>query len=100
MTLTHQSRIRHSSTLVAIVIVLMLWMSLAYITHQYQFDVSQHSDHQCQLFSCLQHGFSHSQTVLVDNPINDIFGFSSSYHLYRRTVLGYLARSPPVDLIK
>ena len=99
MTRAHQTSTRHSNTLAVIAIVLVLWMSWASISHQYQFSENQHNEHHCQLFSCLQHGSNYSQTTLFDTPLIHEYSDNQQYDLYQQTVFGYLARSPPVSLI-
>ena len=99
MAQTHSSPIRHASTLAVIAIVLVLWMRWAYISHQYQFSANQHTEHHCQLFSCLQHGSNHVPITIPHEPLSDAFNLSQLYSLYEQTVFSYLARSPPVNLI-
>ncbi|WP_114787529.1 DUF2607 family protein [Vibrio tetraodonis] len=99
MTQPHRTPTRHSSTLTVIAIVLVLWMSWAFIFHQYQFSTNHHDEHHCQLFSCLQHGFNHPLITVSNNPSTHIFGLGQYYALYEQTVFSYLARSPPVNLI-
>lgn len=100
MTHPNRSKIRHSNAMIAIAIILVLWLSWAYIAHQYEFDVSKHHQHHCQLFTSLQHAVSHTPIILISEPQSDIFSVSPIYHLFQQVVFSYLARSPPVDLIK
>ncbi|NRB67521.1 MAG: DUF2607 family protein [Vibrio sp.] len=95
---THPNLTRRSAALAFFGIVLMLWMSFAYIDHQYDISPAHHSDHHCQLFSCAQYGMSHSSPTLTDTSLPDVFIEQDDYHFYQRLAFAYQARSPPVRL--
>ncbi|ANW24626.1 hypothetical protein BA953_10700 [Vibrio coralliilyticus] len=96
---THPNLTRRSAALALCGIVLMLWMSFAYIDHQYDISSVHHSDHHCQLFSCAQYGMGHASLTLIDASLPDVFVVQDDYHFYQRPTFAYQARSPPVKLI-
>ncbi|MCG9598801.1 DUF2607 domain-containing protein [Vibrio sp. Isolate25] len=99
MTSIHSHRIKYLTLHALCGIGLMLWMSFAYIDHQYELSSAHHDEHHCQLFSCAQHGMSQSSLTLIDTSLPDRFVIQDDYHFYQRPAFAYQARSPPVRLI-
>lgn len=81
-------------------VLLTLWLSFAYIDHQFDTISDHHNHHDCQQFSCIQFGLStqaplitpaivHGYTVLNPEPIK-----------VQRPTSAYLARSPPMTALR
>ncbi|NOH80979.1 DUF2607 family protein [Vibrio sp. RE86] len=74
----------------------MLWLNFAYIEHQYDTYHSDHSQHQCELFACAQHGaipFVFTPSLFPALNVNSLLEITFTYD---SVFIAYLARSPPI----
>ncbi|MGY5583832.1 DUF2607 family protein [Vibrio cincinnatiensis] len=84
-----------TQTAAFVAVLLSLWLNVASLAHQMDFDPIHHEHHHCQLFSSIHHGLSH---VMVEPPVWPTHYSSPSFvHPFSIALvqLAYLARSPP-----
>ncbi|RJX65233.1 DUF2607 family protein [Vibrio sinensis] len=75
---------------------MILWLSIAVIQHQYDASPSQHTHHNCQLFSHASHGAHSSTPTVFTNTLPDEHLDNRIYRYSKSVSIEYCARSPPV----
>ncbi|MDN3611398.1 hypothetical protein QWZ16_17490 [Vibrio ostreicida] len=98
MTYLHHAKIQYSNTLHGIAIMRLLWVGCVYVDHLYHFGVTR--QHRYPPYICLKYGVNHSHVVMENGPQGDVFYDNPKYHCLKKLVFGYLARSPPLQLIQ
>ncbi|MDA0149912.1 DUF2607 family protein [Vibrio sp. LaRot3] len=76
----------------------MLWMSFAYIDHQYDLSPQHHEHHQCQLFANALHGTLTAPIILASPQLQEPPYFFSEYPYIAAHVIVPLARAPPESI--
>ena len=76
-------------------VMLVLWMNLAFIQHQYDLAPSHHQEHHCQLFAAAHHAVASAPISIIDLSLPDRFERLVTYQYQAPSIFAYRARSPP-----
>ena len=81
-------------------VLLTLWLSFAFIEHQFDSISEHHTHHDCQQFSCILLGLSSQAPRVVPLIEHGFITPSADTIKVQRPTSAYLARSPPNSMIR
>lgn len=91
---------QHQSTIAAISLLLMLWLSFAAIDHQVDIIPEHHSHHDCQLFYSIQNGVNSATFAIPLVIVNGFIEPIAEPNAITRPIRAYFARSPPMTELR
>lgn len=83
-----------------VAILLTLWLSFAYIDHQFDTIAEHHSQHDCQLFANIQNGIKSAALILQLAIVHGFIAPIAEPIKVSRPTYAYLARSPPIAVLR
>lgn len=93
---------RHNKTgkIALFSILLTLWLSFAFIDHQFDTIADHHSHHDCQLFASILNGVKSTTLMLAPAIVHGFIAQIAEPIRISRPTEAYLARSPPKTVLR
>jgi hypothetical protein len=95
---SHRSVTSQSITAIA-ALILTLWLSFAFIDHQFDTIAEHHNHHDCQLFSNIQCGLKSIVMEIIPVIAHGFVAPNAEPIKISRPTYAYLARSPPITVL-